>query len=373
MPITLKVVETRKEFKDFIYLPEKIHKDHKNWMPPIYVDEKKFFNPKKNLSFRGCDYRQVIAYKDGKLVGRIMGIINNYHNEFFKLRNTRFGYMDCFNDLEVAHALLTDIENWGRQKGMKKIIGPFGFTDRDIEGFQIKGFEYEPVILSAGNLEYMPEFMVKEGYEKEIDASITRLPLNFELPEVYNRIYQRITSRKDLEFLEFTSIKQLKKYVIPVLKLTNEAYSEIYGFMPMDEKEMNVFAKQYLPLLDPRFVKIVAKGEEVIGYIVCLPNFYRGVQKSKGRLFPFGIFQILYAMKHAKRLNPMLGGVKPSYQKQGLDVFLAMKIFESAKKAGMTDIDTHLVNEQNKEMIAEFTRYGAYEIKRFRVYQKMLL
>jgi ribosomal protein S18 acetylase RimI-like enzyme len=255
---------------------------------------------------------------------------------------------------------------------MNKIIGPFGFTDRDIEGFQIKGFEYEPVILSAGNLEYMPEFMVMEGYEKEIDASITRLPLNFELPEVYQRIYQRVTSRKDLEFLEFSSIKQLKKYVIPVLKLTNEAYSEIYGFMPMDEKEMNDFAKQYLPLLDPRFVKIVAKGEEVIGYIICLPNFYKGVQKSKGRLFPFGIFHILHAMKHAKRLNPMLGGIKPAYQKQGLDVFLAMKIFESAKKAGMTDIDTHLVNEQNKEMLAEFARYGAYEIKRFRVYQKML-
>jgi hypothetical protein len=372
MEIILKEVGSRKEFKDFIYLPEKIHKGHENWMPPIYLDEKKFFDPNKNLSFRGCDHIKIIAYKDGKPAGRIMGIINNYHNNFFKLKNARFGYMDCYNDPEVFHALVTKIENWAKQKGMNKIIGPFGFTDRDIEGFQISGFEYEPVILSAGNLEYMPDLLTKEGYQKELDAAITRLPLNFELPEVYNRIYQRVTSRKDLEFLEFTKTKQLKKYVIPVLKLTNEAYSEIYGFMPLDEKEMNDFAKQYVPLLDPRFVKIVAKGEEVIGYIVCLPNFYKGVQKSRGRLFPFGIFHILRAMKNAKRLNPMLGGIKPSYQKQGLDVFLAMKIFESAKKAGMTDIDTHLVNEQNKEMMAEFVRYGAYEIKRFRIYCKML-
>ena len=372
MALTLQTVRTKKEYKDFIYLPEKIHKGHENWLPPIYVDEKKFFDPKKNLSFRGCEYRIVVAYNDKKPVGRIMGIINTYHNKFFKLQNVRFGYMDCYDDPEIAHALLSDIENWGRQKGMSKIIGPFGFTDRDVQGFLIKGFEYEPIIDSACNLEYMPDFMVKEGYQKEIDASITRLPLNFELPDIYKRLYQRVTSRKDLEFLEFTKQKQFKKYVIPVLKLVNEAYSVIYGFMPMDDQEMNYFAKRYLPVLDPRFVKVVAKNDEVIGFIVSLPNFYKGVQKCKGRVFPFGIFQILYAMKHAKRLNPMLGAVKPAYQKQGIDVFLAMKTFESAKKAGMTDIDTHLVTEQNKEMMAEFTRYGAYEIKRFRVFHKML-
>ncbi len=372
MEITLKVVKTRKEYKDFIYLPEKIHKGHTNWMPPIYIDEKKFFDPDKNLSFRGCDHLRILAYKSNKPVGRIMGLINNYHNEFYKLKNARFGYMDCYNDPEVAHALLSEVENWGRQHGMNKILGPFGFTDRDVQGLLIKGFEYEPVIDSACNLEYLPEFVVKEGYEKEIDASICRLPLNFELPEVYQRLYQRVTSRKDLEFIEFSSRKQFKKYIIPVLKLVNNSYSEIYGFMPMDEKEMKEFADRYVGILDPRFIKLVAKGLEVIAFIVCLPNFYKGVQKSKGRLFPFGLFHILHAMKHAKILNPMLGAVKPDYQKKGLDVFLALKIFESAKKAGMTDIDTHLVNEQNKEMIAEFTRYGAYEIKRFRVYFKML-
>jgi len=372
MEITLKEVKTSKEFKEFVYLPEKIHKGHKTWMPPIYVDEIKFFDPKKNLSFRGCDYYQVLAYKNNKAVGRIMGIINNHHNEVSNFKNARFGYMECYNDPEVFHALISEIEKWARQHSMNKIIGPFGFSDMDVQGFLIKGFEFEPVIDSACNFEYMPEFLVKEGYEKEIDASITRLPLNFELPEVYQRVYQRITSRTDLQFLEFTSRKQIKKFIVPVLSLVNESYSEIYGFMPMDDKRMRDFANQYLPVLDPKFVKIIAKDDEVVAFIVCLPNFYRGVQKSKGRLFPFGLFYILYALHHSDILNPMLGAVRPAYQKKGLDVFLALKTFESAKKAGIKFIDTHVVTEQNKEMMAEFDRYGAYEIKKFRVFHKML-
>jgi hypothetical protein len=372
MKLTIKEVKTKKEFKEFIYLPERIHKNHKNWLPLIYMDEKKFFNPKKNLSFRGCDYILLLAYRDNIPVGRIMGIINNQHNAFMKLKNGRFGYMECYNEPEVAHALISEIEKWAKQKGMDKMVGPYGFSDRDVQGFLISGFEYEPVIDSACNFEYLPELISKEEYVKELDCMISRLPLNIELPEVYQRLYRRITSRKDLQFLEFTSRKQLKKFIVPVLSLVNESYSKIYGFMPMDEKEMHELANRYLPVIDPRFAKIIAKGDEVIGFIVSMPNFYRGIQKSKGRLFPFGIFYILGAMRKAKILNPMLGGVKPAYQKQGLDVFLALKTIESAQKAGMTYIDTHVVMEENKEMISEFKRYGLYEIKRFRVYQKKL-
>jgi hypothetical protein len=372
MTITLKEVKTKKDLKEFIYLPEKIHKDHKNWLPPIYMDEKKFFNPEKNLSFRGCDYRFILAYKDNIPVGRIMGIINHQHNEFFKLKNARFSYLECYNDPEVFHTLINEIENWGKQKGMNKIIGPFGFTDRDIQGFLIEGFEYEPVIDSACNFEYMPEMMVKEGYEKEIDCVIYRFPLTIELPEIYQRIFQRITSKKDYQFLEFTTRRQLKKYIVPVLRMVNESFKDIYGFMPMDEKEMFELAKRYLPVLDPRFIKVVTKGDEVAAFLISMPNMYRGIKKAKGRILPFGIFHILHAMKHAKSVNTMLGAVAPAYQKQGLDIFLSIKTIESTKKANMTSIDTHVVMEDNDDMMAELKRYGAFLLKKFRVFQKKL-
>lgn len=372
MAVIIKEVITKKDYKTFIYLPEKIHKGHNSWLPPIYFDEKKFFDPNKNLSFRGCDHIKLLAYKDDEPVGRIMGIINHQHNKVTNLSNVRFGYLECYNDQEVAHALIGAIEKWGREKGMNKIIGPFGFTDRDIQGVLIEGFEHEPVIDSASNFEFLPELIVKEGYEKELDCVIYRFPLTIQLPEIYEKIYQRITAKKDYQFKEFTSRKQLKTLIIPVLRMVNESFKDIYGFVPMDEKEMFELANRYLPVLDPRFVKVVMKGEEVVAFLISMPNPYEGIQKSKGRLFPFGFIHILKAMKSSKTVNTMLGAVAPSCQKQGLDIFLSITTIASARKAGMTSIDTHVVMEDNDDMMAELKRYGAFLLKKFRVYQKAL-
>ena len=140
----------------------------------------------------------------------------------------------------------------------------------------------------------------------------------------------------------------------------------------MDEKEMMELAKRYLPILDPKFVKVVAKDKEVIAFLVSMPNMYKGIQKAKGRLFPFGIIHILNAMKKAKSVNTMLGGVVPAYQKQGLDVFITLTTINSARKMGMTSVDTHVVMEENNDMMSELKKYGAFLLKKFRVYQKQL-
>ena len=372
MSIIIKSVNSKKEYKTFIYLPEKIHKGHDKWLPPIYMDEKKFFDPDKNLSFRGCDYTLFLAYKNGEAVGRIMGIINHQYNKAQNVNNARFSYLECYNDSEVSHALITEIEKWGREKGMSKLIGPFGFTDRDIQGVLIEGFEFEPVVDSACNFEYLPKLIEQEGFVKELDCVIYRFPLTIELPEIYQKIYERVTAKKDFQFKEFSARKQLKPLIIPVLRMVNESFKDIYGFVPMDDAEMLDLAKRYLPILDPRFIKIVTKGDEVVAFLISMPNLYKGIQKSKGHLFPFGILYILKAMKTAKSVNTMLGAVAPAFQKQGLDIFLSMTTIASAKKAGMTSIDTHVVMEDNDDMMAEMKRYGAYLLKKFRVYQKPL-
>jgi hypothetical protein len=372
MAITLKEVQTKSDRKEFIYFPETIRNGDPTWLPPIYMDEKSFFDPNKNLSFRNCDYKQVIAYKDGKASGRIMGIIQHEHNRTFNIKNARFGYLECINDQEVASSLISDIEKWAKNKGMDKIIGPFGFSDRDIQGMLIEGFEYEPVVDSATNPAYLPKLVESQGYIKELDCVIYRFPLTTELPEIYQKVFDRITSKKDYKFLEFTSRKQLKPLIVPVLELVNESFKDIYGFIPMDDKEKLELAKRYLPILDPRFLKVVMKGDEVVAFLVSMPNLYKGIQKSKGRLFPFGIFHILRAMKTAKTINTMLGAIKPANQKQGLDIFITLTTINSAKKAGMTSVDTHVVMENNNDMMDEMKRYGAFLIKRFRVYQKSL-
>ena len=372
MAIVLKDVSTKKEFKEFIYLPEKIHRGHKDWLPPLYMDEKVFFNPEKNHSFNVCDHRLVLAYRDGIAVGRIMGIINNQYNEMMGVKNARFGFIETYNDQEVADALIAAIENWGREKGMTKIVGPFGFSDREPQGLLIEGFEYEPVIDSACNFEYMPKLVENQGYTKELDCVIYRYPLSSPPPEVMQKIFDRITSRKDLEFIEFKNKREVKPWIVPIFRAMNESFVNIYGFVPMDEKEMQEMAKKYLPVIDLDFVQVVAKDGKVISFVISMPNMYKGLQKAKGRLFPFGLFHILRAMKKAKSVNLMLGAVIPEYQKQGLNIYLSITTIKAAIRRGMTSVDTHVVMEENDDMSNEFKRYGAFLIKKFRVYQKAL-
>jgi hypothetical protein len=372
MALLLRDVSTKKEYREFIYLPEKIHQGHKDWLPPLYMDEKVFFNPQKNHSFDACDYRLIIAYRDGVAVGRIMGIINRQYNEMMGVKNARFCFIETYNDQEVAHALISEIENWGREKGMTKIVGPFGFSDREPQGLLIEGFEYEPVIDSACNFEYMPKLVEAEGYTKELDCVIYRYPLSSPPPDVMNKIFDRITSRTDLQFLEFKSKREVKPWIVPILRAVNESFGDIYGFVPMDEREMQELAKKYLPVIDLEFVNAIVKDGKVISFVISMPNMYKGLQKAKGRLFPFGLFHILKAIKKAKSVNLMLGAVIPEYQKQGLNIYLSITTIKAAIKRGMSSVDTHVVMEDNDDMANEFKRYGAFLIKRFRVYQKAL-
>ena len=339
MAISLKEVKTQRDFSAFIYLPKKIHKGHSSWLPPIYADEKKYFDPKRNPSFRSCDYRMLLAIKEEKPVGRIMGIINLAHNQANNLKNVRFGFLECYNDRETAHALISAIETWGREKGMDKCVGPFGFSDRDIQGLLIEGFEYEPVVDSACNFEYMPELVTRECYSKDIDCVIYRCPVDTKLPEIFDRMYKRVLAKKAFQFCEFTKRSQLKTYIIPVLRLVNESFAGIYGFVPWTTWKCSIWQNGTCRLSNPRFIKLVLKDGKVMACLISMPNMYKGLQKAKGRLFPLGIFHILKAMKQAQSINTMLGAVHPDCQKQGLDLFLGISTIEAAKKAGMKSVE----------------------------------
>lgn len=372
MSIEIREVKSRKELLRFIHLPAKIHSGEKNFLPPIYADEWNFFNPKKNISFASCHTIMVLAWRDGKPVGRIMGIIHKTYNQLHAERNARFGYFDCYNDPEISTALIEFIEKWAVGHGMEKIVGPYGFSDKDIQGLLVEGFEHMPIIDSACNPPYIVELLLQQGYTKEVDCMIYRFPLTEELPQLYYRILQRTNHHSEYQVLEFTTKKQLKPFIVPVLNLVNETYDELYGFVPMGDKEIQEFADRYMPILDPRFVKIVVKDEKVIAFIVGIPNFTKGIQQSKGYLFPIGIFQILWAERHTNQLDLMLGAVKREYQGLGLEVAMGLSIVESARKAGMEFIEVHLILETNKRMRAEMERLNLPVHKRFRVFQKSL-
>jgi GNAT superfamily N-acetyltransferase len=372
MPVELKEVANRKDLKKFIYLPEKIHREHPTWVPPIYMDEWTYFKPEKNKAFSYCDTTIQLAYRDGEVVGRIMGIINQRYNETRNEKTGRFAYLECWNDQDVAHELLRFVENWAKRKGMTKIVGPYGFSDQDPEGFQIEGFENLATIATYHNFKYMIDLVEKEGYTKDVDYFTYKVDIPDVIPEFYHKIFKRITRSGEFKLLEFTKTKQVKPYIRPVFRLMNECYSHIYGFAPLTDQEMDDLAKRYLPILDPRFVKAVIREGEIISFIVGIPNMSEGIKKAKGHILPFGIFQILRAAKKTKQLDLLLGAVKDEYRGRGLDVMMGFKTLESAKQAGFEFLDSHHELESNTKIRAEMERMGGKVYKKFRVFQKQL-
>ncbi|MFC2163653.1 hypothetical protein ACFLT2_01500 [Acidobacteriota bacterium] len=374
MDVAIREVKNRKDLKKFIFLAEEIHRAHETWVPPIYADEWKYFNPKKNRSFSHCDTIMLLASRDGKDVGRIMGIINHRYNESREEKTTRFSYLEAVEDEEVVKALLSYVENWAREQGMTKIIGPYGFTDQDPEGFMVEGFENRATIACYCNFEWMPAMVERQGYTKEVDYFVYKLDVPRELPEFYIRIYERVKKKGNFEILEFSRKRKLKPWIKPVLRLMNECYNEsnIYGYAPLDEKEMEELGKRYYPVLDPRFVKGVIKDGELISFVVGIPDMTKGIQKAKGKLFPFGFLRILRAAKKTKQLDLLLGAVKEKYRGLGLDVAMGARMIMSASKAGMEMMDTHHELESNVKVRAEMEKMGGRIYKRFRVFQKNL-
>lgn len=373
MNLLLKTVDSKSLLEEFIFLPEKIYADDPRWVPPMYADEKSFHNPAQNKALQHAEVIRILAYRNHKPVGRIMGIINHTYNQKTAEKTARFFALDCINDQAVAHALITSIEQWSRGKGMTKLIGPYGFSDKDPQGLQVEGLDLLPVIATPANPAYLQALVENEGYTKELDCVSYQMPIPEELSPVYQKVLARISANPALRLLEFTSKRKLKPYIVPVFRLVNETYAPLFGFVPMTEEEMKKFANQYLPVLEPALVKIVVDTfGEVIAFVVSMPDMSRGIQKAKGRLFPFGFIHILRAMRKTNQLNLLLGAVKPAFRGKGINVLMGKALMESARKRGMTVIDSHLILETNLVMRAECEKLGGVICKRYRVYQKLL-
>lgn len=256
---------------------------------------------------------------------------------------------------------------------MTRVIGPFGFSDKDPQGLQIEGFEYLPVIAAPTNPPYLPPLVEAEGYAKERDAVSYKLPLTEKGPPLYEKVHERILRKGALRLVEFTNKSQIKPYIVPALRLVNETYRHLFGFVPMSEAEMKRLAAQYMPVLDPAFLKLAENQEgEMVGFVVGIPDMSRGIQKAKGKILPFGFLHMLAAARKTKQLNAMLGAIKPGYRSRGVNVLMGKAFRESGLRRGLEYIDSHLVLAENKAMRAEYENLGGEVYKRYRIYEKVL-
>ncbi|MGE0079255.1 MAG: hypothetical protein AB7S48_15455 [Bacteroidales bacterium] len=374
MSIEIVKVETQKDLKQFIYLPSKLHKEHKNWVPPLYFEEWLYYNSKKNKSYRYCDTVQFLAVQDGEPVGRIMGIINKKYNEDHGEETARFCHWESINDISVASKLLNAVEVWAKEHGMKRIIGPMGFSDKDPQGLLIEGFDEPMVISSNCNFAYQVDLMEQMSYCKDVDLVVYKVPVPKELPDFYRRILDRVKrNAKGYRMINIKNRREIKPWIRPVLTLVNETFIDIYGFNQMEPDEMDEFAKRYLAILDPRFIKIIVNSENnVIAFILGIPDISQGIQKSKGHVFPFGFLHILFSARKSRMLSLLLGAIHPSYRNLGFDTWMGAEMLYEAQKAGLTSIDSHLELETNLKMRAEMEKMGGEIYKRYRIFQKSL-
>ncbi|MBM3331542.1 hypothetical protein FJY68_06775 [candidate division WOR-3 bacterium] len=372
MPLEVAEIRKRQELREFIYLPAKVNRTNPLWIPPIYMDEWKYFDAKKNRAFGYADTVLALARRDGKVVGRVMGIINRRSNEIRHESTGRFGFIECYEEQDVFNALIAFVENWARRLGMRKMVGPMGFSDQDPQGFLYEGFDHEPTLASLHNFPYMVGFVDAAGYVKEVDYVDYLIRVPDKLPEFYEKIAARVMRQSDLRLLEFTSTGELRPYIALVFGLMNQTYQDIYGYVTLTEAEINALVRQYLPVIDPRFVKAVARGEDLVGFIIGMPNMNVGLRQCKGHVLPFGVFQIEAATKKTKQLDLFLGAIHADYRGRGIDVMLGGAMMRSAIAAGFEQIDSHHELETNLKMRAEMERVGGQIAKRFRIYQKAL-
>lgn len=371
MSFIIKEVQSPADLKKFIYLPEKIHANHKAWVPPLYSDEKRVFDKSKNLSNRYCDSIYLLALEDGKPIGRITGIINNRYNKNMNLKVARFGFLEAPDRLEVTAALLKHVEDWAKQKGMNKVVGPMGWTEEDPEGFQIDGFDQTPNLSVYQNFPYILEHIDKLGYTKEIDYVVYKVELKNAITDLYRKVNERVKRNKDLSLIEFTSRKQISQYIKPVFELMNASFLQLYGYSPLDDEEMSQLAARYLPAVNPKFLQVAINAKnEVVGFVLGIPNITAGIKKARGRLTPWGIYHILRSQAKSKKLDVYIGAVREDYRSKGVDVLMGFRQLETAIKSGFEILDSHHEMETNIQMRAEMERVGGVIYKKYRIFRK---
>lgn len=373
MSVQVKEAVTKKEMMSFIKFPYSLYSGHKFWVPPLLMDEKNNHNREKNPAFEFCEAKYWLAYKDGKVAGRIAGIINSRYNEKAGKKTARFGYVDFIDDESVSEALFETVESWVKEKGMTHIHGPLGFTDMDPEGMLIEGFSELATIAEIYNYDYYPYHTEKQGYEKEIDWIEFELYPTSDIPEKIDRIANTVLQRYKLRVLRVKKAKELLPYAREIFEVLNAAYENIHGFVSLTEKQIDLYVKQYFGFIKPDFVPVIVNEENrVVAFGISMPSLSRAFQKAKGRLFPFGLLHILRAMKNNRNADLYLTGVRPDYQDKGVNAILICEMNKTYRKHKIQIVESNPELESNAKVQAQWRFYKNRQHKRRRCYVKEL-
>lgn len=363
----------KKQLKEFVKFGIEHYKGNPFYVPPLILDDIATLDPKKNPAFDHCEAQSFMAFKDGKPVGRITAIINHQVNEKNKEKNMRWGFVEFINDNEVVDMLFDAAEKWGKERGMKNMIGPMGFTDLDHEGMLVEGFDYLGTMPTIYNHDYYPRQIERLGMEKAVDWIEFRLEVPDKVPDKMQKIADLVSNRYSLRCIHFKSKKKIKEqYGHALFELINEAYDGLFGFSRLTAKQIDYYIDQYLGFLRlDNLSVIVDKDDKLVGVGITMPSLSRALQKGKGKLFPLGWYHLLRALGgHTDRVDLMLVAIKPEYQNKGVNAMLFADLIPTYIRLKYKYAETNLELETNNNVQKQWEYFKRIQHRRRRCYKK---
>lgn len=366
--ITVKEVRTRREMRKFIYFPFRLFKHNEFYTPPFIGDDFKDFDPKRNPSYRECETKCFLAFKDGRLAGRICALINAPADRKFSTKRMRFRHFDAIDDLEVTKALFRAARDFGLANGLTEVEGPNGFTDMDKEGMLYEGFEEKNLFITYYHAPYYIRHMEALGMIKQVDWFEYRIKLP-ESPDPRLEKISQLVQKKGYRVLRFRNHRELKPYMYKALTMYDEAFASLYGTVPMDRALFDYYIGTFLPLLNLDYVSLVENSAgEIVGMAVVVPSLSKASRSSRGRLFPFGFFRILHALKHNDTVDMLLIAVKPELQGKGINAVLMNEIHKACLRHGIRYAETGPELEMNYHVRGQWKDYDSSLVRKRRLF-----
>ena len=378
--IEIRKVESRHDLQTFIDFHYDLYAGCENDVPNLYTDEVNTLRHDKNAAFEFCEAEYYMAYRDGKLVGRVAAIINNRANERWQRKSVRFGWIDFADDREVSAALLKAVEDFGRSRGMTEIVGPLGFTDMDPEGMLTWGFDQLGTMPTIYNYPYYPEHMERMGGWTVDNTYVEyKLYVPEEIPEKYTKIAKMIERRYNLHTRKLTKKDVFEGgYGRKIFELVNDTYKDLYGFVRLTDRQVEQYVDMYFPLADLNLITIVEDANadnRMVGMGITIPSLSRALQKCRrGRLFPFGWVHLLRAIKQHKTegVDLLLMGVLPEYRAKGANALIIADLIPYYQRYGFKWGESQVEMETNEGVQSQWGALDPVMHKRRKCYKKTI-
>lgn len=375
--IEIREVTSKAALRSFVNFPNILYKDVEQYVPAFYADDLDDWNPKKNPAFSYCEAKCFLAYRDGKIVGRIGAILSHKANETWNTKRMRFSQVDFIDDREVSAALFGAVEDWAREKGMNQVQGPLGFCDLDREGMLVEGFDCRSMFITYYNHPYYLDHLTALGYVKDTDwvENLITLPArDSETAVKLTRLSEWVLKRKHLHKAPIENRSQITvRHIEQVFELVNKAYAPLYGVVELTEAQIKKYARKFLPMIDPRLLCLVMDEQEtLVAFGVCVPSMAKALKRCRGRLFPTGWIGVLKSLRINDTLDMLLIAVDPDLQGSGINAVVMDHILEGAAKIGIVYAETGPTLETNDKVQSQWKFFEHRQHKRRRCFIKNL-